>query len=163
MNITLKTLIWLMISATIFSCKDRVAEKQKIEYDKLFKEVMRVHDEVMPETSNLYKLKKYAQENIDVLPKDNEFVEQLIETKIATEKADDAMMDWMAAFKVPESTHAEKMEYLNKELISITEVSKLMLSTLEKGKAVVRKSDKFIKENNLNPNAKGTVFRPVSK
>ena len=49
------------------SC-DNSQKVQKAEFDTLFAEVMKIHDDVMPEINNLYKLKKFAQENITVLP-----------------------------------------------------------------------------------------------
>lgn len=152
MNMILRTCLLFTLLALISGCKDPSASGQKMAYDELFAEVMRVHDEVMPETANLYKLKKYAQDDLEILPENHEFVEQLVKTKIAADKADDAMMDWMAEFKVPESSHDEKMKYLKSELSKIKEVSHLIKSTIADGRKFIKKVDHHIHKNNLKKN-----------
>lgn len=141
----------------ISSCNGE-EKKQKEEFDALFAEVMKIHDDVMPETNNLYKLKKFAQENIDVLPDTSSFVKQLRDVQVSTEKADDVMMEWMEDFSVPNTTHQEKMSYLKQELDAIEKVRSTMLSTLYEGKQVIRSSDKYIKKNKLRNEAKTNLY-----
>ena len=138
------------------SCENNLA-KEKVEFDALFAEVMKIHDDVMPETNNLYKLKKFAQENLAILPDTSTLMKELMDIQIASDKADDAMMEWMAAFKIPESDHKSKIEYLNSEKESITKVRELMLSTLYNGKLVINKSDKYIKKNKLRDDLTTTL------
>ena len=141
------------------SC-DNSQKVQKAEFDTLFAEVMKIHDDVMPEINNLYKLKKFAQENITVLPDTSSMIKELMEIQLLTDKADDAMMDWMANFKIPESDHKSKLTYLQNEKLAISDVRELMLSTIYKGKSLVHKSDKYIKKNKLRDDRK-TNFVPA--
>lgn len=152
-------LIPLVFLIALSSCK----QSDDQEYDLLFKEVMRVHDDCMPETANLYKLKQYAQEDIDVLPKENEYYDKLIAIKVKADKADEAMMDWMDKFKEPEASHAERMAYLKKELVAIEKVCEQIYSTIEEGKKLVKEADAYLKANNINNNAKPTKLYPVNK
>lgn len=151
MKFTISTFIALMLLLT--SC-DSLQKVQKTEFDTLFAEVMKIHDDVMPETNNLYKLKKIAQENIAVLPDTSSMIKELMDIQLLSDKADDAMMDWMANFKIPESDHKSKITYLQNEKIAITDVRGLMLSTIYKGKSLIRKSDKYIKKNKLRDERK---------
>ena len=89
MKFTISTFIALMLLLT--SC-DNSQKVQKTEFDTLFAEVMKIHDDVMPETNNLYKLKKIAQENIAVLPDTSSMIKELMDIQLFSDKADDAMM-----------------------------------------------------------------------
>ena len=139
MKCTISTFIAFMLLLT--GC-DKSKKVQKTEFDNLFAEVMKIHDDVMPETNNLYKLKKNAQENIAVLPDTNSMIKELMDIQILSDKADDAMMDWMANFKIPESEHKSKITYLQNEKIAITDVIELILGTIYDGKSLIRKSKK---------------------
>ncbi len=151
MKCTISTFIAFMLLLT--GC-DKSKKAQKTEFDNLFAEVMKIHDDVMPETNNLYKLKKNAQENIAVLPDTNSMIKELMDIQILSDKADDAMMDWMANFKIPESEHKSKITYLQNEKIAITDVRELILGTIYDGKSLIRKSDKYIKKNKLRDERK---------
>ncbi len=146
----MKNTIYALLGALlIFSSCDNKEQEQKVEFDTLFQQVMKIHDDVMPETNNLYKLKKFAQDNIDVIPDTSIYIKPLRDVQLNAEKADEVMMQWMEKFSVPEASHKEKMQYLQNQLVEIDEVRKVMLSTLYDGKLVIRKTDKYIKENKL--------------
>ena len=151
-------LIFLFAALLLGSCEN-TQSKEKKEFDDLFAEVMAIHDDVMPETSNLYKLKKYAQENIDVIPDTSAYIEQLRNAQLRSVKADDAMMEWMANFKIPESDHQSKIAYLKSEKIAISKVRELMLTTLYDEKKVIAETDEYIKSNKLRDDTK-TTFTP---
>ena len=147
----------LFFAAILFgSCANNQAN-EKVEFDALFAEVMVIHDDVMPETNNLYKLKKFAQENMAVIPDTSTFIKKLLDAQLSSDKADEAMMEWMANFKIPESDHKSKIEYLKNEKIAITKVRELMLSTIYEGKLVINESDKYIKKNKLRDERKTTL------
>jgi len=160
MNMKILRYCLLLISVGLVSSCTNKKQAQKEEFDLLFAEVMKVHDDVMPETNNLYKIRKFAQENIDVLPDTSQYIEQLKDLQINAQKADDVMMNWMEKFAVPNSTHQEKISYLEEEKKSIKKVRDIMLNTLFEGKKVIRASDKFIKENKLRDERK-TNLRPI--
>lgn len=146
----MKNMIYTLLAILLFltSCNNKEKE-QKAEFDTLFEEVMKIHDDVMPETNNLYKLKRFAQDNIDVIPDTSVYLKPLRDAQLNAEKADEVMMQWMEKFSVPDASHDLKMEYLKNQLVEIEEVRKVMLSTIYDGKLIVRKTDKYIKKNKL--------------
>lgn len=152
-----KHLILLLATFLLGSCgNDQTKVKEKSEFDTLFAEVMTIHDDVMPETNNLYKLKKFAQENLQVIPDTSAYVKKLLDVQVLSDKADDAMMDWMAQFKIPESDHNSKIKYLENEKKSISEVRDLMLLTIYEGKKLIAETDTFISKNKLRDDIKTT-------
>lgn len=159
MSYTTKILIPLVLIIALASCKQTADQ----EYDLLFKEVMRVHDDCMPETANLYKLKRFAQDDIEVLPKDDKYYDKLVAIKVRADKADEAMMDWMDKFKEPEASHEERMAYLKKELVAIEKVCEQIYSTIDEGKKLVMEVDAYIKKNNIKANEKGIKLYPANK
>lgn len=144
----------------ITSCKQENVDNEKKEYQALYDEVIKIHDDVMPETNNLYKLKKFAQENLDILSDTSKFVEPLLAIQVKATKADDVMMEWMENFAVPNSNHEKKMEYLTLQKNEIEEVRKIILNTIYEGKKIIIASDQYIRENNLSDEERKTVFRP---
>jgi len=120
------------------------ASEQEVE-EAAWKEVMRVHDEVMPKMADMNRvsrsLKPYLEEGAleDKSPQEkvNRAVKEL-------EAADEAMMDWMGAIKqLPElrkeMDHDAIMAYLEKEQEAIAKVKEDMLSSLQSGKTLLEK------------------------
>ena len=90
------------------SCKS----EHSTEVQKLYDEVMVIHDEVMPEMGTIHKLKKQLKGLLKnpSATLDQADVKKNIE---ALDQADEAMMDWMHQFKVPkEASDKIKLEYL---------------------------------------------------
>lgn len=82
------------------------------EVQKLYDEVMVIHDEVMPEMGTIHKLKKQFKAALKN-SKGEEDIRKINDQIKALDYADDSMMDWMHQFKVPkESTDGEKLTYL---------------------------------------------------
>lgn len=111
------------------SCK----EGAKIENQEspLYKEVMEIHDAVMPEMSTIHAIKRDLKDIQTDKTKD-----LVLENIKALDDADEAMMAWMAAFKLPEDKSSEK-EYLEAEKIKISQVSELMYTSIKNGKQVL--------------------------
>lgn len=91
-------------------------------------EIIRIHDEVMPEMSTMrrYKKKLLKMGNSD----------EIMDAVTALEKADEAMMDWMANYEIPKTRpEKERLSYLNKELVRVTNMNQQIkdaLATAEK-------------------------------
>ncbi|NNK89583.1 MAG: hypothetical protein HKO89_03165, partial [Saprospiraceae bacterium] len=110
------SLLFIILAAAV-SCQ---TNSKNPEVQKLFDEVMVIHDEVMPEMSTLNKLKR----QIRKISGNNE--ESLAMIK-GIEDADEAMMSWMAQFKPDKSkTIEEQKAYLIKEKVNIQKVSDQM-------------------------------------
>jgi len=145
----IKSIAPLLFAIFLVSCGESLEQKQKKEYDELHASVMFIHDDVMPKTQDLYKVKQYSKENIEVLGDTSSFTPMLIEASVNAEKADEVMMVWMAQFQEPEGTHEERMVFLNDQLKKIKEVRKEMLVALADGKKLIKKTDHYIETNKL--------------
>ena len=108
----------------------------------LYEQVMDIHDEVMPKTDEIYKLKKELQDKITKSPdmtadKKKELDMILLEL----DSADDSMMDWMHKFNpLPDTANQEKArEYLENEMEKIKKVRELINGSIDKAKTEVGK------------------------
>lgn len=119
--------IFLLLSL-LTSCGNKEVNKMTILHD----QVMEIHDEIMPQMSTINKLKK----QIRSLNEDNKTTERLNAIADLT-AADDAMMDWMAAYKKPKENTPESISYLNNQMKKIAEVKTQMTNAINNAKAVV--------------------------
>ncbi len=111
--------------------------------EELWEQVMAVHDEIMPRTSELermaQKLKKHLDRD-DLSPAQRQEIDEtikLIESAVA------AMWDWMNDLQqLPQlrqtKTHEQIMSYLKTEHNNITTVKTLMENALAKGERLLR-------------------------
>lgn len=116
------SILFISLMTIFFSCKKEFATQEiKTSYES----VMAVHDEVMPKISKIQRYKKKLRKLDN---KDNQ-VKSLIKN---LSDADDGMMDWMAEFKLDQTTSSkEQMIYLKNEQIRINKVSVDMLSSID--------------------------------
>ena len=125
MKYILIPLLTLIFSACAF-------KSENPDIQKMYDEVMFIHDEVMPEMSTIHRLKKQIrnQESLDSLSLG--LIKEL-------EDADEAMMDWMARFK-PDKKADEKdqLAYLLSEKEKISAVSNQMKTIINKAKTYVQ-------------------------
>ncbi len=145
-NIILLSLIFSIFILTFSNCSTPTEKKStqvtetKKEQNNLFREVMEIHDEVMPKTSDINrakrKIKAYLEANPDLDQATRDTLRQVI-TELT--KAEDAMMDWMQGIRNPADSvpHQKAMDYLNNEKKEIETVRDLMLKSLEKGEKTI--------------------------
>lgn len=89
---------------------------------------MIIHDEVMPETSTIHRLKKKIRQTAELDSTALELIKEL-------EDADEAMMSWMADFNPDKSASKEKqLEYLEIQKNEISNVSKQMKDAIQKAR-----------------------------
>ena len=105
----------------------------------VYKEVLKVHDEVMPKMGELHKLKRELKKKIEETPNLAEEKKKEIEATIAKlDSASEGMMTWMHEFK-PEadSTASEEKvrEYLEREMERVKKVKEDILEAIEKAKS----------------------------
>ena len=102
-------------------------KNQDPEVSLLYDQVIEIHDEVMPKMRDIRQLKKKltsissAEQNKDV----KLALQQL-------EDAHDAMMDWMAQFKMPKNVEkSQSMDYLRGQMVSVNDMKAKMLDAIE--------------------------------
>jgi len=104
----------------------------------LYDAVMDVHNEVMPEMDNIYKLKQALSDKIAKSPGLPEQKKQEIErTIVKLDSASEGMMIWMRQFSpLPDTDKAAAKQYLEKEMIKVKKVKEDIIQALEEGNAL---------------------------
>lgn len=118
---------------------------EKVREDKLYQEVIDIHDEVMPKMGEVMRLEKELDKNIDQLkstdstPSRPSRIEHLTTLKKNLKDADEYMMNWMREFNndMNSMTHEEKMEYLEKEKLKIQEVRSQVNMAIQNAKEAI--------------------------
>lgn len=120
---------FIMTIATLFlGCKEVKKTEVLSPSEALYKEVIRIHDDVMPKMSEIHRLKKKLRTKMKTdSTADHSTVLAALKQ---LDDADDGMMDWMAELKVPEND-PEKTTYLNEQMVAIKKVRDDMLSSIE--------------------------------
>ena len=125
----MRFLIFLFL--LIFSaCKEK-QKSAETDQNQLYKEVMAIHDQVMPEITTIHNLKK----DLKAIEKP-ETKDIILHQVKELNDADEAMMTWMAAFKVPENKTQEEA-YLLLEKEKIKQVSDLMYASMDRAKKLI--------------------------
>lgn len=107
---------------TLAACKH---SHPGMEDNPLYVEVMAVHDSIMPKMSDIHSLKKDLNQYTE-----SEARDKVLSTISELDKADEAMMNWMANFKVPEDkTQIES--YLNAQKVEISSVAEQMYTAIQ--------------------------------
>lgn len=126
----MKLISVLLLLVIICACESNSTEEER---DKLHREVMAVHDEVMPEMSTIFRQIR----GIDSLLSGPDSVahvdkrERLYELRIDLERAEEAMMSWMAEFQQTDKMAPEEaVIYLKNEMEKVTDVKRMMLSAI---------------------------------
>jgi hypothetical protein len=128
----------LLVALSIFSCTDP-AELE----DQAWKEVMRIHDEVMPEMATINRIKRGLKaemaDTTATLSADRQTT--LITTIQQLEAAEEGMMSWMEQVKSPAALretleHEAILSYLQDQQEKIEIVKRDMLTSIEAGQAV---------------------------
>ena len=114
----------------IFACKEKQTDIV-INNSPLYDKVMAIHDKVMPEMTTIHALKR----DLKAIEKP-ETKDIIIKNIIALDNADEAMMSWMADFKVPEDK-SQEAEYLKKEKEVIQSVSDQMYASIHQAQKLV--------------------------
>lgn len=114
---------------------DSPAEGENI----LYKEVMSIHDEVMPVMGELMALNKQVKQKIDTV-EDAKLKEALQQVSSELEAANEGMMNWMRKFNpnIKNMTYEETINYLTEEKKKIEEVRKNMLSAKENASSMLQ-------------------------
>jgi len=105
-------------------------------------EIMAIHDEVMPKMSDINRTIKELKKSKTSITQNNTALIDMHSKYISDlEKADDAMMDWMKAYKKPkfdDQTESTAL-YLKGQMKEIEDVKEKILSSLINGRGLVKK------------------------
>lgn len=115
------------------------------ERELLYKEVMEIHDAVMPKMSDINRVKRKLSGLIatdSMLTEDDKIL--LTNGIAALITAETGMEGWMRAFEAPKASDPDKkaIEYLNNEKQKISQVSDMMLNSLKKGEEILNQLEK---------------------
>ncbi|WP_028666945.1 hypothetical protein [Runella zeae] len=138
----------IAVAISIASCQ---TQEQK-QIDTLEKEVMMIHDAVMPKMGELVALQStlskhiaYTDSLLKITPSDTSLQNTLKQsTMLATDlkKADDGMMNWMHQYKgdsLKKLPPKEAIQALTNEKIKIEQVSDDMLKSIEDAQQLLKK------------------------
>jgi len=108
----------------------------------LYRQVINIHDEVMPKLQAISNLKGEVEEKIDEFEandKEDTLLNTLREQLINLDVADQSMMDWMHDFKTTYDgwTHEETMEYLQKEKERILQTGELVDESIASARSLL--------------------------
>ncbi|WP_332913450.1 hypothetical protein [Algoriphagus boritolerans] len=107
-------------------------------------EVIAVHDEVMPKMGQLKSFEKRALQRADELtamdPIDSVKVQEMKNLALELDQAYEAMFTWMRQYDSEdgERTPEEVKAYLDEQMVSVSEVNRLMKATLTKADSLLK-------------------------
>ncbi|HEY0769889.1 MAG TPA: hypothetical protein VGD31_06110 [Sphingobacteriaceae bacterium] len=104
------------------------------ENQKLYNEVMKIHDEVMPKMNDIHKLKMSIREKIEKNPNLPQVERIKLDAMYAKlDSANEGMMVWMREFRpLPDSVGEDKARlYLQNEMTRVQKVRDNMLKAIE--------------------------------
>ena len=140
---TITTLLLILILAACSGKKEPSEVGKPVEAgstEGLEKEVMEVHDEVMPRMGELYTWKTKLKAKLDSAGVSEKRREELVVTINKIDSAYQGMMTWMHHYHpVPDSVNHERArEYLENEMEKIKKVRNDILGALQKAEEVAK-------------------------
>lgn len=137
--------LFFLLSYFFISCS---VNEEKEREQAMKKEIMDIHDNLMPKMDDIMKLKSELKERKETLANDTSIIDSTIHAKTiqqtdslihALDNADESMMDWMRNYDAltEDMSHEENMEYLLEEKAKIEEVRLEMLSSIKEAQNVL--------------------------
>ena len=128
----------ILLTAILLACQSSTQQKEEVDLDELRKEVLAIHDEVMPKMGTLKRVKNSLLLQADSLGATDSLSTTLRETADAIAVANENMMAWMRQYEPAfEGTDEEVLRYLQEQKSSIEKVQKDMLESLAKGEELL--------------------------
>ena len=135
--LTMKKYLSLLIIPFLFSACNQ--------HEKIYDEVMEIHDEAMAKMDQIMELKTQLNEQVETLQADTLSDQSLKIDKMNSlvqnlEEADEAMMSWMREFHndYEEVAKSEIMDYLEEQKERITDVGKQMNEAIAEAEAYLK-------------------------
>lgn len=128
-------------------------QAQEAEQQKLWDEMMVVHDEVMPKMSDINALSKQMEAATADTALTDELRDATRKALYDLQAADKVMWDWMYGLQqLPDlrngKKHEDIMQYLQDEIGKITEVKNAMLGSIEAAEALKKQLPQNASETN---------------
>jgi hypothetical protein len=117
-----KTNIFVVLICSLFTFCVACGNDDKESESKINKDIMVVHEDIMPKMSEINRIKRQLSRYKDSVSEDNaEMKDSLINTILMLSKTEDSMSDWMDHYKYPnpDATHEEMIKYLTGQRDSI--------------------------------------------
>ncbi len=125
-----KLSFFLLTSVIVIACLMSCQPSDDPNVNAKHEQIMEIHDRVMPEMSTTRKLRK----TLKTYPTSPQ-VESMI---TALENADEAMMDWMAGYKIPKDVSSEQqLKYLAGEEIKAKQMEELFDNAINTANAYI--------------------------
>jgi predicted nuclease with TOPRIM domain len=128
--------LFLLLSVTLlFACSDK--KEKASQTDQRYKEVMAVHDEIMPKMAYIMKLKTQLKDKVTELNAepniDTTQISQLELAIVGLENSHEGMMGWMRQFNRQYDGMAEEeiLQYLDMQMDKIEKVGEVTNAALQ--------------------------------
>lgn len=114
----------------------QACQSPKAKEEELAKEVLALHDEVMPKMQDIMRLKKELKKKLNQVDSSSNEALLINDLISGLEKADKDMMDWMHTYNGGQDlyTHEEVMAYLNAEKSKMQVIKEETWAAIEEGK-----------------------------
>jgi len=128
--------------AILFACGPKAPSPEEQAVEALEKEVMAIHDEVMPKMSQLESLTTSLQTELNK-PELDSMLRMEIQNSITLLEAGDSLMwNWMHNYKKPEGVPLYSLStYFQSEKAKVTTMRNAMLEGLQRAESLVKKLD----------------------
>lgn len=124
----------------LMACTPKGPSAEQQEVENLEKEVMFIHDEVMPKMSQLESLRTSLEAELNT-PELDSTLRLEIQSSIAKLQAGDSLMwDWMHNYKKPEDAPLDSLSaYLQSEKVKVTAMRDAMLEGIQNAESLIKK------------------------
>lgn len=135
----------LSLSLVVFVCFSSCIDKEKEAQNELFKDVMAVHDEIMPKMDDIMNLKKQLKQKLEDLassqPIDSVAISELEQAIADLDNSHDEMMGWMRQFNrnFEGMVNEEIMNYLDNQKGKIEKVGEVTNAALKRAEELLAK------------------------
>jgi len=135
----MKSLIYLSGILLFISCGSSTDKSSKNDLSALKKEVMAIHDEVMPKMGDLRKTRKSILLLVDSVSTDSLKQAQLIQISDELDMPNEGMMQWMRQYEPNLQASEDSLwSYYSSQKSAIEEVSSKMNVVLKKGQEILK-------------------------
>lgn len=132
----MKRFIFPLSLAFVTAVWSIACDRSASDIDQMDREIMKIHDEVMPMISDMVKVRRSLESRIS----DQDSTTQMAcKNAIASLKeAEKGMWDWMAQYRKPKAGDAEAAAYLASQKAAIQSVSDAMKSAFTNGQNLLK-------------------------